>query len=155
MCVRARLRRVESVRSSHTFPERLHIVIFLLGFLCVVLNELMCMRMSQSIFLSMCTSTPQQLTARAVYSSRFVDASGSGDFGRVGVTDNSMETSTSNDGEVEMPWWAYGAKGMQLWFPSSLSQPLSPLKSPSSTAPMDIELEFDREVRHAPVDMNW
>ena len=25
---------------------------------------------------------------------------------------------------VEMPWWAYGPQGMQLWFPSSLSTPL-------------------------------
>ncbi len=29
-------------------------------------------------------------------------------------------------GEVEMPWWTYGARGMQLWFPSSLAEPLSP-----------------------------
>ena len=26
--------------------------------------------------------------------------------------------------QVEMPWWAYGPQGMQLWFPSSLSTPL-------------------------------
>ncbi len=25
-----------------------------------------------------------------------------------------------------MPWWTYGARGMQLWFPSSLAEPLSP-----------------------------
>lgn len=29
-------------------------------------------------------------------------------------------------GDVEMPWWTYGARGMQLWFPSSLADPLSP-----------------------------
>jgi hypothetical protein len=54
---------------------------------------------------------------------------------------------------VEMPWWSYGPQGMQLWFPSSLTQPLSGLP----TSPMDrqqpvqqdIELEFDQEVRVA------
>ena len=50
-------------------------------------------------------------------------------------------------GEVEIPWWTYGARGMQLWFPSSLHQPLSPhardIKARASTDP---ELEFDREV---------
>ena len=47
-----------------------------------------------------------------------------------------------------MPWWTYGARGMQLWFPSSLAEPLSPTTREmmgfgSSTDP---ELEFDREV---------
>ena len=51
-------------------------------------------------------------------------------------------------GDVEMPWWTYGARGMQLWFPSSLAEPLSPTTREmmgfgSSTDP---ELEFDREV---------
>ena len=48
---------------------------------------------------------------------------------------------------MEIPWWTYGARGMQLWFPSSLNQPLSPhardVKARTSTDP---ELEFDREV---------
>lgn len=29
-------------------------------------------------------------------------------------------------GDVEMPWWTYGWRGMALWFPSSLAKPLSP-----------------------------
>lgn len=28
--------------------------------------------------------------------------------------------------DVEMPWWTYGWRGMQLWFPSSLAEPPSP-----------------------------
>ncbi|PRW44970.1 RAB6A-GEF complex partner 1-like isoform A [Chlorella sorokiniana] len=62
---------------------------------------------------------------------------------------------------VEMPWWTYGARGMQLWFPSSLSEPLTPslrsMTSPTATGlaaaaaaaasnSTDPELEFDREV---------
>ncbi|KAL4448516.1 hypothetical protein ABPG75_005735 [Micractinium tetrahymenae] len=63
---------------------------------------------------------------------------------------------------VEMPWWTYGARGMQLWFPSSLSEPLTPSRSLSiasltatglaaaaaaaATNSTDPELEFDREV---------
>ncbi len=43
-----------------------------------------------------------------------------------------------------MPWWAYGAKGMQLWFPSSLSDPLTPRQFGSQHH--DMELEFDQEV---------
>ncbi|PSC67405.1 Quino amine beta chain-like RIC1-like guanyl-nucleotide exchange factor [Micractinium conductrix] len=62
--------------------------------------------------------------------------------------------------QVEMPWWTYGARGMQLWFPSSLSEPLTPMRSltsptatglaaaaaAGSTNSTDPELEFDREV---------
>eukprot|EP00210_Caulerpa_lentillifera_P000400 g390.t1 len=51
---------------------------------------------------------------------------------------------------VEMPWWAYGARGMELWFPSSLAEPLSPRAAPSRDqmliGQLDPELEFDREV---------
>ena len=47
-----------------------------------------------------------------------------------------------------MPWWAYGPQGMQLWFPSSLSAPLSPGPAPPGGTPgpqhKDIELEFDQ-----------
>ena len=46
---------------------------------------------------------------------------------------------------VEIPWWTYGAAGMQLWFPSSLTEPLSP-SIHSSSASLDPELEFDKEV---------
>ena len=48
---------------------------------------------------------------------------------------------------MEVPWWTYGARGMQLWFPSSLEEPLSPTTRDSMTAQStDPELEFDREV---------
>lgn len=61
---------------------------------------------------------------------------------------------------VEMPWWSYGPQGMQLWFPSSLTQPLlhspsggllapatqNPPTSPQQPPQQDIELEFDQEV---------
>ena len=51
------------------------------------------------------------------------------------------------NGDVEVPWWTYGARGMQLWFPSSLEEPLSPTTRDSMTAQStDPELEFDREV---------
>ena len=33
---------------------------------------------------------------------------------------------SSSNGVVEMPWWAYGPRGMQLFFPSSLLDPLTP-----------------------------
>jgi hypothetical protein len=46
---------------------------------------------------------------------------------------------------VEIPWWTYGAKGMQLWFPSSLSETLSP-RSEAVSKSVDPELEFDKEV---------
>ena len=46
--------------------------------------------------------------------------------------------------EVEIPWWTYGARGMQLWFPSALAEPLSP--GPAQSLAEDPELEFDREV---------
>ena len=50
-------------------------------------------------------------------------------------------------GDVEVPWWTYGAGGMQLWFPSSLEEPLSPTTRNSMTAhTTDPELGFDREV---------
>ena len=51
-------------------------------------------------------------------------------------------------GEVEMPWWTYGARGMQLWFPSSLAEPLSPTtrETMGFGSGTDPELEFDREV---------
>jgi hypothetical protein len=47
-----------------------------------------------------------------------------------------------------MPWWTYGWRGMQLWFPSSLAEPLSPSTRDSMGfgASTDPELEFDREV---------
>ena len=45
---------------------------------------------------------------------------------------------------MEMPWWAYGPSGMQLWFPSSLSAPLSPRHDGQQCH--DMELEFDQEV---------
>ncbi len=48
------------------------------------------------------------------------------------------------DDDVEIPWWTYGARGMQLWFPKALSEPLS-ASSPIHYA-TDPELEFDREV---------
>ena len=49
---------------------------------------------------------------------------------------------------MEMPWWTYGARGMQLWFPSSLAEPLSPTtrETMGFSASTDPELEFDREV---------
>jgi hypothetical protein len=56
---------------------------------------------------------------------------------------------------VEMPWWAYGPKGMQLWFPSLLnrtagSSSKGPMSPPAATSQAsggnDIELEFDQEV---------
>lgn len=46
---------------------------------------------------------------------------------------------------MEIPWWTYGARGMQLWFPSSLAEPLSPSME-SASRPTDPELEFDKEV---------
>jgi hypothetical protein len=51
-------------------------------------------------------------------------------------------------GDVEMPWWTYGWRGMQLWFPSSLAEPLSPSTRDSMGfgASTDPELEFDQEV---------
>ena len=50
-------------------------------------------------------------------------------------------------GDVEIPWWTYGARGMQLWFPSSLAEPLSPsLRDQQHLVSTDPELEFDREV---------
>ena len=52
----------------------------------------------------------------------------------------------SADGEeVEVPWWTYGGRGMQLWFPSALAEPLSPRAELASKS-ADPELEFDKEV---------
>ena len=49
--------------------------------------------------------------------------------------------------DVEIPWWTYGVRGMQLWFPSLLGDaPLSPSQSQPPSRPPDPELEFDREV---------
>lgn len=49
--------------------------------------------------------------------------------------------------DVEIPWWSYGARGMQLWFPKTLAEPVSSsagaLESHYVTDP---ELEFDKEV---------
>lgn len=50
-------------------------------------------------------------------------------------------------GDIEIPWWTYGARGMQLWFPSSLAEPLSPsVRDQQHSVSADPELEFDREV---------
>ena len=49
-------------------------------------------------------------------------------------------------GAVEIPWWTYGARGMQLWFPSALAEPVSPGAAAGSRYATDPELEFDREV---------
>ena len=51
-----------------------------------------------------------------------------------------------NGEAVEIPWWTYGARGMQLWFPSSLGEPVSPAAAARSRPATDPELEFDREV---------
>ena len=49
--------------------------------------------------------------------------------------------------DVEIPWWTYGARGMQLWFPSALGEPVSPSAAPADARfATDPELEFDREV---------
>lgn len=58
-----------------------------------------------------------------------------------------LSVCNTGHGDVEVPWWTYGARGMQLWFPSSLAEPLSPTTRDSMTAhSTDPELEFDREV---------
>jgi hypothetical protein len=50
-------------------------------------------------------------------------------------------------GNVEMPWWTYGSRGMQLWFPSCIAEPYTPnTRAAMATAATDPELEFDREV---------
>lgn len=46
---------------------------------------------------------------------------------------------------MEVPWWTYGGRGMQLWFPSALAEPLSPRAELASKS-VDPELEFDKEV---------
>lgn len=68
------------------------------------------------------------------------------ELGRLGITDHNCEASTAGHLDVEMPWWAYGSKGMQLWFPSTFNQSLPTLKNAIPPAGTDIELEFDREV---------
>lgn len=63
--------------------------------------------------------------------------------------DDSVTDAASSAGqaEVEIPWWTYGPQGMQMWFPSSLAEPLSPsTREAMSTISTDPELEFDREV---------
>ncbi|KAK9798509.1 hypothetical protein WJX73_005261 [Symbiochloris irregularis] len=59
---------------------------------------------------------------------------------------DASEASSSGREQVEIPWWTYGARGMQLWFPSSLAEPLSPGPAGSRPLAEDPELEFDREV---------
>lgn len=58
------------------------------------------------------------------------------------------ESAGIGDGEdVEIPWWTYGARGMQLWFPKSLAEPVSHAAAAEAAHYMtDPELEFDREV---------
>ncbi|KAK9828450.1 hypothetical protein WJX72_000056 [[Myrmecia] bisecta] len=80
------------------------------------------------------------------------DGGGAGAHGSSGaawhgnVNGNTPGTS-SGPTEVEIPWWTYGARGMQLWFPSSLAGPLSAETRDSMTMRgTDPELEFDREV---------
>lgn len=53
-----------------------------------------------------------------------------------------------DDGEdVEIPWWTYGARGMQLWFPKKLAEPMSHAAAAEEAHYMtDPELEFDKEV---------
>lgn len=48
--------------------------------------------------------------------------------------------------DVEIPWWTYGARGMQLWFPKTLEEPLLAPAPGGSHYATDPELEFDREV---------
>ena len=66
------------------------------------------------------------------------------------VRQHSMETwprLSAGQAEVEIPWWTYGPQGMQMWFPSSLAEPLSPsTRGAMSNISTDPELEFDREV---------
>lgn len=63
---------------------------------------------------------------------------------RSSLNSDLTQASAAED-EVEVPWWTYGARGMQLWFPSSLSEPLSP-QSEMAARSVDPELEFDKEV---------
>ncbi len=51
----------------------------------------------------------------------------------------------ADEEEVEVPWWTYGGRGMQLWFPSALAEPLSP-RAELACKSVDPELEFDKEV---------
>lgn len=47
-----------------------------------------------------------------------------------------------------MPWWVYGPRGMQLWFPLALQAAdpsAEPSPNPAARHP-DIELQFDKEV---------
>ena len=47
---------------------------------------------------------------------------------------------------MEIPWWTYGARGMQLWFPKTLAEPLLASAASAAHCATDPELEFDREV---------
>jgi hypothetical protein len=48
---------------------------------------------------------------------------------------------------VEIPWWSYGARGMQLWFPKTLAEPVSySAGAVEAHYVTDPELEFDKEV---------
>ena len=58
---------------------------------------------------------------------------------------------------IELPWWTYGSQGMQLWFPMSLEEPITPSAQRQQHASLlhhtraclkstDPELEFDKEV---------
>ena len=47
---------------------------------------------------------------------------------------------------MEIPWWTYGARGMQLWFPKTLAEPLLASAASHTHCATDPELEFDREV---------
>ena len=80
-------------------------------------------------------------------------ASSAAPAGAVSGSGLSAETGTGVGGDVEMPWWAYGPRGMQLWFPSSLSDPLTPRQYGGQYGAQahDIELEFDQEVSFAPL----
>lgn len=47
---------------------------------------------------------------------------------------------------MEIPWWTYGARGMQLWFPKTLAEPVLASAAGPAHYATDPELEFDREV---------
>ena len=60
------------------------------------------------------------------------------------LSPTSFCTAGTDSEDVELPWWTYGSRGMQLWFPSALSEPLTPGYQPALS--QDPELEFDHEV---------
>lgn len=50
-----------------------------------------------------------------------------------------------------MPWWVYGPRGMQLWFPSALraveqEENRGGATGAPAAGPSDVELTFDKEV---------